>query len=50
VAIDRLDPKGYVLFQGEYWLAEAEGTVEKEEKVIIVARGGGQLKVRAGPK
>jgi membrane-bound serine protease (ClpP class) len=50
VAIDRLDPKGYVLFQGEYWLAEAEGTVEKGEKVIILTRGGGQLKVRAGPK
>lgn len=46
VAIDRLDPKGYVLFQGEYWLAEAEGTVEKGEKVIIVAREDGQLKVK----
>jgi membrane-bound serine protease (ClpP class) len=50
VAIDRLDPKGYVLFQGEYWLAEAEGTVGEGEKGIILARGGGQLKVRAGPK
>jgi membrane-bound ClpP family serine protease len=22
-AIDRLDPEGYVLFQGEYWRADA---------------------------
>ena len=32
VAIDRLDPEGYVLFHGEYWQAEAEGTVEKGEQ------------------
>ena len=30
-AIDRLDREGYVLFQGEYWQAEAEDTVEKGE-------------------
>ena len=30
-----------------YW---PEQKVEKGEKVIIMARGGGQLKVRAGPK
>jgi len=45
-AIDRLDPKGYVLFSGEYWLAEAEETVEKGEKVIVVARSGSMLKVK----
>ena len=50
VAIDRLDPKGFVLFQGEYWMAEAEETVEKGEKVTIVSRGGGQLKVKARAK
>lgn len=49
VAIDRLDPEGYVLFQGEYWLAEAERTVEKGEKVIIVAREKGQLRVKPRP-
>ena len=47
VALDRLDPKGYVLFQGEYWLAEAEGTVEKGEKVTIVSREGSKLRVMA---
>jgi len=45
-AIDKLDPKGYVLFQGEYWLAEAEETVEKGEKVVVVARSGAMLKVK----
>ena len=45
-AIDRLDPEGYVLFQGEYWLAEAEETVEKGEKVIIVAKEGERLQVK----
>jgi membrane-bound serine protease (ClpP class) len=45
-AIDKLDPKGYVLFQGEYWLAEAEETVEKGEKVVVVARSGAMLRVK----
>jgi membrane-bound serine protease (ClpP class) len=45
-AIDRLDPKGYVLFSGEYWLAEAEETVEKGEKVVVVARTGSRLRVK----
>ncbi len=45
-AIDRLDPEGYVLFQGEYWRAKAEETVEKGEKVVIVAKEGARLKVR----
>ncbi len=45
-ALERLDPKGYVLFQGEYWMAEADETVEKGEKVVIVAKEGARLKVR----
>ena len=45
-AIDKLDPKGYVLFQGEYWLAEAEETVEKGEKVVVMARTGSRLRVK----
>jgi membrane-bound serine protease (ClpP class) len=45
-AIDKLDPKGYVLFQGEYWLAEAEETVEKGEKIVVVARTGSRLRVK----
>ena len=46
VAIDRLDRNGYVLFQGEYWQAEAEETVEKGETVVITGKDGSRLKVR----
>jgi membrane-bound serine protease (ClpP class) len=50
VAIDRLDPQGYVLFQGEYWVAEAENPVEKGESVVITCKDGSRLKVKhAGP-
>lgn len=45
-ALERLAPKGYVSFQGEYWKAEAEETVEKDEKVLIVGKNGTVLKVR----
>jgi membrane-bound serine protease (ClpP class) len=45
-AIDRLDPEGYVIFQGEYWRAKAEETVEKGEKVVIVTKDGARLQVR----
>ncbi len=45
-ALERLDPEGYVLFQGEYWKAEAEETVEKGEMVVIVAKEREKLKVR----
>lgn len=44
--LDRLDPKGYVLFQGEYWRAESDEAVEVGEKVVIVAKDGAVLKVR----
>jgi membrane-bound serine protease (ClpP class) len=45
-AIERLDPDGYVLFQGEYWRAEAGETVEKGEKVVILAKAGSKLQVK----
>jgi membrane-bound serine protease (ClpP class) len=45
-AIDRLDPEGYVLFQGEYWRAVAEETVEKGEMVVVVAKEGSRLRVK----
>ncbi len=45
-AIDRLDPEGYVLFQGEYWRAKAEETVEKGETVVILAKVGTLLQVK----
>jgi len=44
--LDRLDPAGYVLFQGEYWQAVADEKLEKGEKVVIVAREGSRLRVR----
>ena len=46
VAIDRLDRNGYVLFQGEYWQAEAEETVEKGENVVITGKDGAILSVK----
>jgi membrane-bound serine protease (ClpP class) len=46
VAIDRLDPQGYVLFQGEYWVAKAEDTVEKGEMVVITGKEGARLLVK----
>jgi membrane-bound serine protease (ClpP class) len=45
-AIDRLDREGYVLFQGEYWQANAEDTVEKGEIVVITGKDGARLKVK----
>lgn len=48
-AIDRLDPEGYVLFQGEYWRAKAGEPVEKGEKVVIVAKAGTTLQVKRKP-
>ena len=48
-AIDRLDPEGYVLFQGEYWRAKSEETVEKGETVVILAKVGTLLQVKRKP-
>ncbi|MDD1750860.1 MAG: nodulation protein NfeD [Methanothrix sp.] len=45
-AIDRLDKEGYVLFQGEYWRAESEDTVENGEMVVITGKDGTRLKVK----
>lgn len=45
-AIDRLDPEGYVLFQGEYWRAKSEEKVEKGETVVILAKVGTLLQVK----
>ena len=50
VAIDRLDPEGYVLFHGEYWLAEADLPVEKGETVVILERSGPSLRVAPKPE
>lgn len=45
-AMERIAPRGYVLFQGEYWLAESDEAVEKGEMVVIVGKDGARLKVR----
>lgn len=44
-AIDRLDPRGYVSYHGEYWMAEADQPVEKGQEVRVVEKGK-MLKVR----
>ncbi len=44
--LDRLDPKGYVLFQGEYWRAESDEVAEVGDKVVIMATDGAVLKVK----
>ena len=44
-ALERISPRGYVQFQGEYWLAESNETVEKGERVVIVGKEGARLKV-----
>lgn len=46
VALDRLDPKGYVQFHGEYWQAESDQRVEPGERVMIVEKRGTVLRVR----
>ncbi|MFZ2471313.1 MAG: nodulation protein NfeD [Methanothrix sp.] len=46
VAIDRLDREGYVLFQGEYWQAEAEVPIEKGEMVVVTGKDGACLRVK----
>lgn len=45
-AVERIAPRGYVQFQGEYWLAESDEVVEKGERVVIVGKDGARLKVR----
>ncbi len=45
-AMERIAPRGYVQFRGEYWLAESDEIVEKGERVVIVGKDGARLKVR----
>jgi membrane-bound serine protease (ClpP class) len=45
-ALEKLDPKGFVLFHGEYWKAESEDVVEPGETVVIVAKEGTRLRVK----
>jgi membrane-bound serine protease (ClpP class) len=49
-AIEAIAPRGYVLFQGEYWLAESDEQIKPGEKVVIVDKSGSVLKVRRSGK
>lgn len=44
--IEALQPKGYVIYRGEYWQAEADETVAKGETVEVLDSSGQVLKVR----
>lgn len=46
VALDLLDPKGYIQVQGEYWMAEADQIVESGQKVQVVGKDGEILKIK----
>jgi len=46
VAIEKIAPKGFVLFQGEYWRAESDVPIERGETVVVVDKKGSVLKVR----
>ena len=36
MAIEKIAPKGYVLYQGEYWMAESDEPIDSGESVVIV--------------
>ena len=45
-ALDRIDPRGHVMYNGEYWVAESEETIEPGELVEVVGKERTILKVR----
>jgi membrane-bound serine protease (ClpP class) len=45
-ALDRIDPKGHVMYNGEYWVAESEVPIEPGELVEVVGKERMVLKVR----
>ncbi len=46
VAIEKIAPRGYVLFHGEYWRAESDEPINSREKVVVVDKKELVLKVR----
>jgi len=48
VTIDDIEPgkSGFIICEGEYWLAESEEKIAKGEKVIVVEKVGVVLKVK----
>jgi membrane-bound serine protease (ClpP class) len=45
-ALDRIDPRGHVMYNGEYWVAESEEPIEPGELVEVVGKERMVLKVR----
>jgi len=45
-ALDRIDPKGHVMYNGEYWVAVSEEPIEPGELVEVVGKERTILKVR----
>jgi membrane-bound serine protease (ClpP class) len=45
-ALDRIDPKGHVMYNGEYWAAESTEPIEAGEIVEVVGKKRMVLKVR----
>ena len=44
--LDRIDPRGHVIYNGEYWAAEAEEPIEAGETVEVLGKERMVLKVR----
>lgn len=44
--LDRIDPRGHVMYNGEYWAAEATESIEAGETVEVVGKERMVLKVR----
>ena len=45
-ALDRIDPRGHVMYNGEYWVAVSEEPIEAGETVEVVGKERMVLKVR----
>ena len=45
VTSSNMDPKGYVMFEGEYWIAESDEPVKSGTEVVITKVEGLRLRV-----
>ncbi len=45
-AIETIDPRGYVIYRGEYWKAESDERIEKGERVEVLGVKDQTLRVR----
>jgi len=44
-ALDRIAPRGHVLYNGEYWMAESDEPIEPGETVMVVGKERTRLRV-----